>query len=578
MRGTIPFLVTFVVLLVFPHASWAGKASCVTGEPEFAAGDPNAIAALKAQIDAACQCQDYDGTARGKKHGDFVRCAKSLILQAIESAALRKQCRGTMIKIYAKSTCGFPEPEDSAKAKVPCVKQLQTNGKVICAIKPQDRCVDKPGRYTQEACLAHDFCLEAADDNENFIFLRDPTGGDDGSCAGGGDCLSCHSRVAGDRRPVVDDFSAPGSHHIQRDPNTVPLNKFDCVICHLEGDSNGDTTEYHEEEWNGPNHVVNLRNVDDPNDDTLRWDDLDDANALKLSPNGAPADCGSPNDRTHLTTFCQSCHDQDGFGDTTFLDEIDINENDPNVTRSQYDPFGDGRSPMDIKSLFDPNQYSTHSISCRESAGVLESGQKLPAFPGIASEAWENGWDEMATTECADCHMPGGDTGGAGSFSQNAHGSSHTRYLLDTADGTDSPVIDTSDPNASNIVCLKCHSRLSYLAGSTNSRYPHHDEPGHQDPFNNWLSSPAGGDTGTGCFNCHAGSGAGSIHGESDSLTDDQSPFGHEAAIFLNGACLDLWLYEGGDPPSFSLSVVQTAAFPCLKANMFLIPSYTRQY
>jgi hypothetical protein len=179
----LPLLVLAILWgIAIPTSVSAAAKSCVTGEFEFAGGDLDDIAALKTQIDATCLCQDFDGTP-DKRHGNFVKCAKSLILPAVAAGDLRKQCKGTVIKIYAKSTCGFPPPDDPAKTKVPCIKEIARNGKVVCAVKPQDKCLDKPGTFTQVACPAEEFCRDAADDNGNFIFLRDPTGGDDGLCA-----------------------------------------------------------------------------------------------------------------------------------------------------------------------------------------------------------------------------------------------------------------------------------------------------------------------------------------------------------------------------------------------------------
>ena len=170
------------LLVVSPTVAGAAAKSCVTGELEFAGDDLDDIATLKAQIDEVCVCGDFDSTP-GKRHGHFVRCAKSLILPAVAAGDLRKQCKGAVIKIYAKSTCGLPPPSEPAKVKVPCIKKITRNGKVICAVKPENKCVDKPGVFAQVPCSSEEFCLDAADDNGNFLFLRDPTGGDDGLCA-----------------------------------------------------------------------------------------------------------------------------------------------------------------------------------------------------------------------------------------------------------------------------------------------------------------------------------------------------------------------------------------------------------
>ncbi len=172
-----------VVGMLCTHSAdvWAGAKSCITGKLPTSARDATDLAAVRAVVDAACPCQDFDGTS-GKGHGNFVRCARNEIFSAVGASNLRKQCKGPAIRAYAKSTCGFAAPTDPAKRKVPCIKQITSNGKIVCSIKPEDRCVDQPGRSTMVPCPAYDFCLDAADDNGNYVFSRDRTGGDDGSC------------------------------------------------------------------------------------------------------------------------------------------------------------------------------------------------------------------------------------------------------------------------------------------------------------------------------------------------------------------------------------------------------------
>lgn len=171
----------------------------------------------------------------------------------------------------------------------------------------------------------------------------------------GGSCIECHNAVKGDRRLVTTEFSAAGSHHISRSFATNPLNDYDCIVCHLEGDETGSTTDYH----NDASYTVNLRNVDDSSDVSLTWQDPDTIDVL---PNGAPASCSAPDERTELTMFCVSCHDADGVGDATFIAALDAA--DTAVIRTAGDPFGEGAVLIDVSGQFDPANYSSHSLSC----------------------------------------------------------------------------------------------------------------------------------------------------------------------------------------------------------------------
>ena len=172
----------------------------------------------------------------------------------------------------------------------------------------------------------------------------------------GGDCTQCHDAAKNQRRPVVAEFGNT-SGHVKRNLVTEPMSKYDCVLCHLEGDANGDTTAFH----NDAQLVVNLRDVDDPTNTSWKWQDPDNYSNTN-APNGKPANCATPNDMTMVSMFCQRCHDNNGIGDLGFINAV--NANDSLINRSGTNPFGDGNAPLDIQALFDPSHTSSHSISC----------------------------------------------------------------------------------------------------------------------------------------------------------------------------------------------------------------------
>ena len=149
-----------------------------------APADAGQIATLRDLIESACPCGDYDG-APGAKHGDYVKCAKTII-DGQSAANLRPQCKGTVKKFYAQSTCGFAAALD----KTVCVKKSAT-GKVTCAVKSETQCVDKPTKYMQHPCagLNQDWahCVDAADSNDDLTI----DSADRGKCncnAGFSDC------------------------------------------------------------------------------------------------------------------------------------------------------------------------------------------------------------------------------------------------------------------------------------------------------------------------------------------------------------------------------------------------------
>src|SRR5881296_212949 len=61
--------------------------------------DAAAVAAARTAVDGACNCNQP-----GQTHGQYVSCASS----TINASPLRPECRGTVRRCYARSTCGKP--------------------------------------------------------------------------------------------------------------------------------------------------------------------------------------------------------------------------------------------------------------------------------------------------------------------------------------------------------------------------------------------------------------------------------------------------------------------------------------
>lgn len=167
----------------------------------------------------------------------------------------------------------------------------------------------------------------------------------------GGDCVGCHgapqpSNVSTARRPVTLDFAtANKSHHIQRNFTTAPLSKFDCVLCHLEGNSDGSTSTFHK------NATVNLRDLDDASNTAWSFTDND---TISNTPN-------TNAQVTNITKFCQRCHDGNGIADTAFIGSVDTN--DTALTRTRYNPFADGADLSIVMPVGNPPQLNVPAIS-----------------------------------------------------------------------------------------------------------------------------------------------------------------------------------------------------------------------
>src|SRR5262245_25892998 len=115
------------LILLVPAAHAADK--CRTGAS--ALSDAKDIAAVRGAIARACRCADYDASASDKTHGKFVKCAKTVIADALDGTpllgafTLRKECRGEVTKLYSKSACGY-RPTDE---RVVCCEAKVANGK-----------------------------------------------------------------------------------------------------------------------------------------------------------------------------------------------------------------------------------------------------------------------------------------------------------------------------------------------------------------------------------------------------------------------------------------------------------------
>jgi hypothetical protein len=159
------------LLYVAPTPCWAAaKLTCLTGTDPVVASDLAQITGVRAMIEAACGCSNFDGSS-GKTHAKYVACASSVITTQSIGGQLRKQCKTTVKRYYSASTCGVL----ASKGVVPCIKKT-ASGRVSCSIKPTKRC----GGSGRVACPAFTTCVDAADTNADGL-IKAP--GDSGACA-----------------------------------------------------------------------------------------------------------------------------------------------------------------------------------------------------------------------------------------------------------------------------------------------------------------------------------------------------------------------------------------------------------
>jgi imidazolonepropionase-like amidohydrolase len=172
-------VLALAILLSFaPAPAFAGATSCLTGTAPEVAGDDAEIRDARDTIDAACPCATYDGSD-GFGRGDYLACVKTAMSGI---TTLRKQCTGVVKKIYKASRCG----RSATLAARPCIYESLSDGKVSCKIRytnkkdgsPNDKCVSNT-KYTATPCSSYDFCMDAADTNDDLLIAAP---GDDGVC------------------------------------------------------------------------------------------------------------------------------------------------------------------------------------------------------------------------------------------------------------------------------------------------------------------------------------------------------------------------------------------------------------
>ena len=155
------------VAAAFALAGFAGAAhaktdACRTGASALA--DAKAIAGVRGAIARVCPCADFDASTPAKTHGQFVKCAKTVIADATDGTpvlgafTLRKTCKSEVKKIYSKAACGYP----AAEPRVMCCEAKAASGKATATARRVAQCVDASnGKVVRHACYASPFAPDA---------------------------------------------------------------------------------------------------------------------------------------------------------------------------------------------------------------------------------------------------------------------------------------------------------------------------------------------------------------------------------------------------------------------------------
>ena len=151
----VGFVVAIACAITFalPSPGFAGPPKCRADDPE-AAADADALQAVRQQIGAACDCASFAAEGDKSRHGDYVKCAKSVVKAAVEAEQIRPQCSKLALYPFSLSTCGYP----SEPPRVPCLRATRKGP--VCKIGRCTGSNDLP-------CPARDDCLAVGDTNHD---------------------------------------------------------------------------------------------------------------------------------------------------------------------------------------------------------------------------------------------------------------------------------------------------------------------------------------------------------------------------------------------------------------------------
>jgi predicted CXXCH cytochrome family protein len=426
----------------------------------------------------------------------------------------------------------------------------------------------------------------------------------------GGDCVGCHNSEQGSaplRRQITEtqvctgdgtttcttdaDCSVVGgtcglggefgltftSHHVNDGTGREIATKWDCVVCHAEGNVlTGETdATYHLND--GGAAGVQVKNVDD--------------GTVFVDGGSVPLDWRDLTAQQR-SEFCLSCHDTDGA--TLVASRTDP---DPDATAEPLDPFNDGVTNSHEEdgtygSCRDGTECTTNgnctgigdgtcsdflkphsrgrcsvtgTIPCAADAAcpatetcefskVLDVASQFAtanvSHHAVLDQAYTSPFgnevddslqgfyptgrtdlDWTSTIECEDCHY------GPATTQLSAHGTQNARYMLRDEAGNDTLGAGNT------ILCFRCHlegieayERLGKddpRASDDISVFPEHDKSAHIDDSLTLF--------GISCLGCHAGGEYGGIHGYNIPVVDDDSGQSYDPNVFTYGSGLD-WI------------------------------------
>jgi hypothetical protein len=310
-----------------------------------------------------------------------------------------------------------------------------------------------------------------------------------GSLEVSGTCVDCHASAVGSRRAIVPEFANTWSHKRSASPSGT-VTKYDCCVCHMEGDvATGDTNAtYHQ------NGVINLRDPDTgQNIKGVTWGGANagayTSTAVDMTfvsfVRNLSSNTLEPAIQAMMINQCLKCHDADGAASTLARVPGGTQQKPFNTTigsTTNYTGTGitAGGTPggvTDVNASFSTANAAYHPVRGKQNNSYVSSARMNAPWNGITKTGGNTtSWGYLIS--CWDCHSAQGATG-VQTRSVTAHGSATT--LRDVY----------WQVNAQNL-CTRCHN---VSAGSSTH--------GAGSAWQTTGNGTPGGIAKTSCFRCH---------------------------------------------------------------------------
>ncbi len=298
---------------------------------------------------------------------------------------------------------------------------------------------------------------------------------------GQGTCVDCHNGPqpitmgplagVGTRRAIVPEFALAWSHKRNATPAGT-VTKWDCVVCHMEGDpATGDTSAVH------ANGVIDLRDPDTGT--TIEGVTFGGTGAgaytstagVTATPAQFSRNLGSatiePDVAAIMMNQCLKCHDNNGAVSTAARVPTTGTAEKPfgtTIAGAAYTGLGVTANGVlggvvDVNESFKVTNSSYHPVAGKQNNWYAKLTRMAAPWNTATRGATVDtaSWGPLIT--CFDCHSPVGATG-IQTATVTAHGAAATLRGSPTVIGT---------PSAANSVtlCAVCHA--GYLGGTANN-------------------------------------------------------------------------------------------------------------